>query len=146
MSLSAFTLNVPPTLDLDVSNENDAISGTAGLLTECPELLDFPGFVDAVFTRQRINPPILGNGIALPHARTPLVSEIVCVATRTVEPVAFGPDCIPVRLIFLFGIPPHRISEYLAITAGLVKRLRNPDTVRGLLEAEKAEDFLSLLA
>ncbi|MEO5916099.1 MAG: PTS sugar transporter subunit IIA [Luteolibacter sp.] len=145
MSLPELTLNVPPLLDLDVTTENDAIRRTAGLLGNCAEVSNFPGFLDAVFDRQRINPPLLGNGVALPHARTSLVSEIVCVAARCAAPVPFGSEGKPVRLIFLFGIPPHRIAEYLALTAALVKRLRNPETIEGLLAAESADDFLRWL-
>jgi mannitol/fructose-specific phosphotransferase system IIA component (Ntr-type) len=59
--------------------------------------------------------------------------------------VPFGPDVTPVRLIFLFGIPPHRISEYLAMTAALVKRLRDPETLNRLLAAETTEEFTGWL-
>src|SRR6478752_4443650 len=102
MSLPELTWNAPPLLDLDVSCETDAITRTAGLLAGCPHVADFPKFLTAVFDRQRINPPVLGHGVALPHARTAAVREIVCVAARTIEPVMFGPEAIPVRLIFLF--------------------------------------------
>jgi mannitol/fructose-specific phosphotransferase system IIA component (Ntr-type) len=145
MSLSELTLNAPPLLDLDVSSEEAVITRTAGLLEGSADIVDFPKFLSAVFERQRINPPVLGNGVALPHARTPLVREIVCVAARTLEPVAFGEEKKPVRLIFLFGIPPHRIAEYLAATAALVKRLRNPEIIEGLLAAESADDFMRWL-
>lgn len=145
MSLPELTLNAPPLLDLVVSNETDAIIGTAGLLNGCRDVIDFAVCLEAVFDRQRINPPILGSGVALPHARTPLVREIVCVAARTAEPVPFGADEKPVRLIFLFGIPPQRISEYLAVTAALVKRLRQPEVIHGLLDAKTPDDFLRWL-
>jgi mannitol/fructose-specific phosphotransferase system IIA component (Ntr-type) len=109
------------------------------------QLHDEAGFLAAVLERQRINPPVLGSGVALPHARTPLVGEIVCVAARCREPVAFGPEAVPVRLIFLFGIPPHRITDYLAVTASLVKRLRRPEVIAGLQQAGTEEDFLQSL-
>jgi CBS domain-containing protein len=85
------------------------------LLRGHAQIRDEAGFLVAVLERQSINPPVLGSGVALPHARTPLVGEIVCVAARCREPVAFGPDAVPVRLIFLFGIPPHRITDSLTV-------------------------------
>lgn len=145
MSSPELTLNAPPLLDLEITNEAGVIARTAGLLDGCPDVRDAAGFLKAVCDRQRINPPILGNGVALPHARTVLVGEIVCVAARCAEPVAFGPDGLPVRLVFLFGIPPQRISEYLAMTAALVKRLRKPEVLAGLLEAATPEEFLKWL-
>lgn len=145
MSLSELTLTAPPLLDLEVSSETDAITRTAGLLEGSAEISDYPKFLGTVFDRQRINPSLLGNGVALPHARTALAREIVFVVARTKEPVAFGAEKKPVRLIFLFGIPPHRIVEYLAVTAALVKRLRDPETIEGLLSAESADDFIQWL-
>ena len=140
------TLDVPPLLDLEAADEEAAITRAAELLKGHPQMRDEAGFLAAVLERQRINPPVLGSGVALPHARTPLVGEIVCVAARCKEPLAFGPDAVPVRLIFLFGIPPHRVTEYLAATAALVKRLRRPEVIDGLLNAESSDDFLNWLA
>ncbi|MEO8613525.1 MAG: PTS sugar transporter subunit IIA, partial [Luteolibacter sp.] len=145
MSLPDLKPNAPPLLDLDASNERDAITATAGLLKNSREIGDHAGFLEAVFDRQQVNPPILGDVVALPHARTAWVSEIVFAAGRCAEPVAFGPEGKPVRLIFLFGIPPHRISEYLAVTAALVRRLRKPEVLEGLLAARTPDEFLGWL-
>ncbi len=146
MNASELTLDAPPLLDLADADEVTSITRTADLLSGCAKVKNGRAFLEAVLERQRINPPVLGSGVALPHARTPWVDEIVCVASRCLVPVAFGPEQVPVRLIFLFGIPPHRITEYLAITAALVKRLRNPDVIDGLLKADTVEDFLKWLA
>ncbi|RYD36219.1 MAG: PTS sugar transporter subunit IIA [Verrucomicrobiaceae bacterium] len=135
----------PVALDIPTATENDAITATAGLLTGWPDIVDTAGFLSAVLERQQINPPLLGNGIALPHARTPLVREVVMAILRTREPVPFGPQGSPVRLIFLYGIPPHHVSEHLATTAALARRLRDADRVRALLETTDADSFRQLL-
>ena len=109
-------------------------------------ITNFGGFVDAVFDRQRVQPPLLGNGVALPHARTVLANDIVCVAARCAKPVPFGPQAEPVRLIFLIGVPPHQIQEYLTLTATLASRLRDPFVLDGLLNAGTPEEFAELLA
>lgn len=137
--------NAPPLLDFAASDEGDAIRRTAGLLAHNPDVLDFNGFLDAVMDRQKINPPVLGQGVAMPHARTAWVREIVFVASRSAAPIPFGEDGVPVRLVFLFGVPPHRISQYLAAMASLVKRLRNPEVVHGLLAAGQADEFMKWL-
>lgn len=143
--MSLLEWNAPPLLDAPASDEREAILQAAGLLAGCPHVVDAAGFLDAVFERQRINPPVLGNGIAMPHARTACVREIVFVALRLARELPFGADGKPVRLVFLFGVPPQRISEYLAATAALVKRLRDPSVMEGLLGAETPEDFMKCL-
>ena len=47
----------------------------------------------------------------------------------------------PVSLVFLFGVPPHRIADYLGMTAALARRLRDPGNVAALLEAGDEETF-----
>jgi mannitol/fructose-specific phosphotransferase system IIA component (Ntr-type) len=144
--MSGLKFAVPPALDIVASHENEAIRLATDLLAQHAGITHFGGFVDAVFDRQRINPPILGNGVAIPHARTALAREIVCVAARCKDEVPFGPEAIPVRLLFIFAIPLHLIDEYLALTASLVKRLRSPEIIESLLAAETPEKFAALLS
>lgn len=131
----------PLSLDLEVATETEAILAVAGLLAGRAEVTDAAGFTEAVLERQRVSPPLLGNSIALPHARTPKVKEIVFAIGRCTQPVPFGPAAAPVQLIFLFGVPPHRISEYLAATAALARRLRDPAVVQALLAAPDEAAF-----
>jgi len=137
--------DAPLTLDLDVSGEFDAIVAVAESLREHPDILDHSAFVEAILERQNINPPLLGSGIALPHARTPKVKEIVFAVARCAQPVPFGDEAIPVRLIFLYGIPPHRVAEHLATIAALARKLRNQAVVDGLLAAPDPAAFFTLL-
>jgi mannitol/fructose-specific phosphotransferase system IIA component (Ntr-type) len=138
-------LNLPPVLDVCAADEQAAIGSMVESPGWRPELADAGGFLQAVMERQRINAPVLGNGIAVPHARTPLVKELVFAAARLAEPVPFGEARQPVRLVFLFGIPPHEISRYLAAMAALVKRLRDPAIREGLLAAGDAREFMRWL-
>lgn len=133
-------------LDLDVSTEKDAIEGVMELLRGHPDVKDYAAFKEAVFERQKINPPLLGSGIALPHARTAQVKEVVFAVGRCRNPVPFGDAATPVRLIFLYGIPPHRVAEHLATTAALARRLRDPQVVDGLLTAKDADEFAGYLS
>lgn len=138
-------LTGPPLLDITPGDEDGVIRMTAGQLAGSPDVRDHAGFLSAVFERQRINPPVLGNGVAIPHARTAAVGEMVCAAARCAGAVPFGAERIPVRLVFMFGVPPHRIDLYLSTMAALVRRLRSPEVMDGLLSAARAEEFLGWL-
>ena len=131
--------DAPVTLGLAAFSETAAIEEVASLLAGHPAVPDHGRFVQAVLERQKENPPLLGSGVALPHARTPAVKEIVFAAARCREPVLFGQT--PVRLVFLFGVPPHRIAEYLAMTAFLARRLRDPAVLESLLQAPDEASF-----
>ncbi|MEK7950738.1 PTS sugar transporter subunit IIA [Luteolibacter soli] len=133
----------PITLDLEAGGEEQAIRSVAGLLEGKAGIRDHAAFIGAVLERQKINPPLLGCGIALPHARTGAVSEIVFAAARCREPVDFSGTAV--SLVFLFGVPPDRIAEYLAMTAALARRLRDPKIVADLMGAADEASFRSIL-
>ncbi|RYD68207.1 MAG: PTS sugar transporter subunit IIA [Verrucomicrobiaceae bacterium] len=133
----------PITLDLEVAGEEQAIRSVAAFLEGKAGIRDHESFIHAVLERQKINPPLLGRGIALPHARTAAVSEIVFAAARCRTPVDFSGT--PVSLVFLFGVPPNRIAEYLAMTAALARRLRDPQVVADLMAAPDEASFRSIL-
>ena len=135
--------DAPITLDLEAAGEEQAIRAVADLLAGKDGIRDQAAFVGAVLERQKINPPLLGSGIALPHARTAAVSEIVFAAARGRTPVHFSGT--PVSLVFLFGVPPERIAEYLAMTAALARRLRDPRVVADLMAAPDEISFRSIL-
>ena len=139
------SLSSPPLLDLVAADEKEAITTVAGLIASTPLITDQTAFLQAVFERQRINPPLLGKKIALPHARTSAVKDLVFAAARCTPPVPFGEQQEPIQLIFMFGVPPHKISEYLAAMAGLVRRLKSPGVTDSLLTTDSAEEFAELL-
>lgn len=146
--MNPLTLNfaAPPLLDFDAVDEHDAIRRTTELMAFHSGITHFGAFVDAIFDRQKIDPPILGNGVAIPHARTVLAREIVCVAGRCRNEVPFGPEAIPVRLIFIFGIPLHLIDEYLQLVAGIARKLRDPEILNAALAAPTSGDFTAALS
>jgi mannitol/fructose-specific phosphotransferase system IIA component (Ntr-type) len=59
--------------------------------------------------RERQLPTDLGNGVAIPHARCPGLSQTIMVVGRSVEGIVFQPsNATPVRLIFLLVTPAER--------------------------------------
>ena len=135
----------PVGLDLTETEEEDLILSVAGLLKHDPAVTDFDGMVRDLLIRQREGPPLLGNGIALPHARSSCVSRTLLAIARSRSEVPFGPSSEAVRLIFLFVTPSCRPHESLAMTAILARMLRHPPILEALLSATDPESFRSHL-
>lgn len=133
-------------LDFDASTEESAVVKVAELLEGDPAVADFEAFCSAVWDRQCLQAPLLGNGVALPHARTGAVKEIVFAIGRLRTPVSFGIEKSPVSLIFLYGTPPGQVVPSLALVAELAKKLRRSEILSGLMEAQTEADFRKLLA
>ncbi|GAA5482115.1 PTS sugar transporter subunit IIA [Haloferula sargassicola] len=139
MLIGALSPTLPVLLDLEAGSEEEAIRSVAGLLADHPHVLEPERFVEAVLERQRLQPPLLGAGVALPHARCDSVREIVMAAGRLRDPVRFGDT--PVKLIFVIGVPRHCVADYLAMTSALARRLRDVRRREALLEAGDVEAF-----
>lgn len=133
-------------LDFEASDEKSAIMTVTALLEGHPDIADYEAFRAAVWDRQCLQPPLLGNGVALPHARTAATREIVFAIGRLLTPIPFGKEKSPVSLIFLYGTPPGQIVPSLALVADLAKKLRHPEILSALMEARTEADFRNSVA
>ena len=90
----------------------------------------------------------VGHGVAVPHARTPLLDRIHVVFGRQPQGVAWcGADGDPVRLFFLLAAPPAEVSNaYLPVLGKVAAFANTPDIRRRLDEIRSSQEFLGLLA
>lgn len=132
------------TLDLRASHKEEAIKETAALLGSAAEISDFDLFLKDVFERETLNTTGIGNGIAIPHARTNSVKEFVIAVGRSASGIDFAAlDNKPVKLIFLVGTPKEKgLNSYLKILAHLSRLLRKDDFKKGLLHASSPEEII----
>ena len=88
----------------------------------------------------------MGDGLAVPHGRTPLVGEVRLAAAR-IEPIAGfdGPDGHPVRIVFLVLTPQDSKREHLRVLAGIARVMRQHDLRDALLESGDATSFLDVI-
>lgn len=89
----------------------------------------------------------LAHGVAVPHARTEAVSDILVVFARLSNEVHWPTlDGQPVRFVFLCLTPPDREARYLATLAEIAAHGRSPEEAERLAHATDAAAILSLLA
>lgn len=146
-SSRALTLVQPRDVVLDVAadEQNAAILEVANQLAGHPAMENFEEFRRELLARESAGSTCLGGGVALPHARTTAVREILVAAGRTVRGVRF-PGCDePVRLIFVVATPRSQITGYLATVGALARLLRDPARLRDLLACGTPTEFAALL-
>ncbi len=123
-----------------------ALNETAKLLEGHPDVANFAGFYDELLARDRLDTTCLGNGVALPHARTEHVKKIVMAVGRTDQPVAFDATGEQVRLFFVLGTPKTKPGDYLAVVSALCKILKDPNDRASFLNAPTPEAFIAAIA
>src|SRR5215469_2333279 len=108
------------------------------------EVADAAELRRAVIERQKMDPPLLPGGTAIPHARTDSVRTVVMAIATSPSPIMFGE--IPVRLMFLIGVPNAAVGEYLQITSFLARNLRGGHLLDRLMNAENIQQFVAAFA
>ncbi len=123
-----------------------ALNEVAKLLEGHPDIGSFSGFYEELLARDRLDTTCLGNGIALPHARTEHVKKIVMAVGRTAVGIPFDASGEIVRLFFVLGTPKTKPGDYLAVVSALCKILKDPADRASFLEAQTPEAFIAAIA
>jgi mannitol/fructose-specific phosphotransferase system IIA component (Ntr-type) len=131
------------TLRVQSAKRTAAIHEVARLLDGHGEVTNFQGFYNELLARERLDTTCLGNEIALPHARTEHVQQIVMAVGRSDAGVHFENGNQTVRLMFVLGTPKSNPGDYLQVVSALCKILKDAANRKALLEAESPEAFIA---
>ncbi len=88
----------------------------------------------------------IGGGVAIPHAFSDDLDEVVAIFGRSREGIDYQAlDGKPVQLIILFIVPRKDYHLHLRTLAAIAKMFTNAEVRRQLVEAESEEDMLAIL-
>lgn len=132
-------------LSVQSSRRTVALNEVARLLEGHPLVTNYAGFYNELLARDRLDTTCLGNEIALPHARTEHVSDLVLAVGRSSAGVNFEKDNQTVRLLFVLGTPKTNPMGYLQVVSTLCKIFKDPANREALLAATTAESFVEVL-
>ncbi len=88
----------------------------------------------------------MGQGIALPHARSDDYENIVGIFIRLATPIEYDSiDRKPVDLVFGMFAPNNSSIEYLKSLSGVARKLRDEEIQELLRSTEKPNEIFSIL-
>ena len=122
-----------------------ALNEVARRLDGHPSVTNYAGFYQELLARDRLDTTCLGNEIALPHARTEHVSDLVLAIGRSPSGVVFEKGDQNVRLLFVLGTPKSNPMGYLQVVSTLCKIFKDPANREALLVAGTPEAFAGVL-
>jgi PTS system fructose-specific IIC component len=100
----------------------------------------------ALAKRENLESTGIGNGIAIPHARTDSVKDVLLAFARSPHGVDFSSiDGKPSYLIFLIASPENKKSEYIMTLAKLSRLLRKQDVREKLKNAGSPDEILTII-
>ena len=122
----------------------DAIVASAGTADRAA---DRKAILAAVLDREAKGSTGLENGIAIPHARTAGVADVICAIGTSREGIDFdSADGKPCHLIFLIVAPPEASTPYLKALSSVALVGRDAGLVTRLKSAGSPGEVLDLLA
>ncbi len=108
-------------------------------------VLDIETVRSVVLEREKIMSTGVGNGFAIPHGKTNMVSEMVAAFGLMKNPIEFEAlDNEPVNLIFLLVGKEDAVGQHLKMLSR-ISRIMNQKTIREkLANAESSEEILQI--
>ena len=147
MKLSDVLLPSSAILPLDAPDRATAISTLVDALGMEGALAEKEQLKSAVLARETVGSTGIGNGVAIPHARSKRLSTPRVAVGRTSQPLDFkSADGKPVRLVFLLAVPEADPQSHLRILAALSRIATDRKLLQSLMKAGSASKLFELLA
>ena len=87
----------------------------------------------------------IGFGIAIPHASSDRIEQVVACFGRSSKGIEFDAlDNAPVKFVVLFVVPKNQFQTHLRTLASIAKFLNDRATRDSLASAQSAQDILAI--
>ena len=124
-----------------------AVHTLCGLLAQDDAVQDAALLEQDVLARLAQGCICMGNGLAVPHAKTAAVRKAVLAAITLEQPIHCPtPDGEPVDLLFLIAAPEGENDLHIRVLAALAGLLVDKDFCRTLAAAQTPEQFRACIA
>lgn len=107
---------------------------------------DAKGLKEAVWTREQTRTTGIGNGLAIPHGKSPSMLGVAMAIGRPARPMDFEAiDGQPVRLIVLLASPPDRTTDHIQALARISKLISMNEFRERIYGASSPAEIYDLL-
>lgn len=130
-------------LNGNVQTKEEAINQMVSLMVKGGNIQDVESYRKGVFAREEEGTTGIGEGIAIPHAKSDAVKAPGLAAMVVPQGVDYEAlDDEPVHLIFLIAAPNTKDNVHLDVLSRLSTLLMDDSFRENLLKAETPEEFL----
>lgn len=140
LSPKAMQLNAHP------ADKAAAIDQLVDLHEAAGNLVDKAEYKQAILAREELSTTAVGEGIAIPHAKTNATKHAALAAMTAPDGVDYGaPDGQPSTLLFMIAAPDDGGEVHLEVLSRLMTILMDIDFRKSLMAAASPEEFLQLI-
>ncbi|MDD5614072.1 MAG: PTS sugar transporter subunit IIA [Candidatus Omnitrophica bacterium] len=132
-------------LEIEAVDKQGVIKEMVDIMRDCAQIENGDVFLNDVYAREKLGSTGIGDGIALPHARSKGIKQLILVFGRSTEGVEFDAlDGNPVHLVFLIGTPKEDVGNYLKTLAQLSRLLKKEHFRKRILAADSEEEIFEI--
>ena len=108
--------------------------------------VDGERIVQVLLDREKLGSTGIGDGIAIPHGKVRGLKQLHIGFGRSREGIDFDAmDGKPTNLFFVLLAQEASVGDHLKMLARISRFLKDPENRKRLLDAETAEDILSII-
>ncbi|MDN6626394.1 MAG: fructose-specific PTS transporter subunit EIIC [Pisciglobus halotolerans] len=134
-------------MDLKATSKEAAIDEMILSLYDHDRITNVEEFKEKILAREAQTSTGLGDGIAMPHAKTAAVNQPTVLFAKSEEGVDYAAlDDQPVHLFFMIAAPEGANDTHLQALAALARLLVNPEFVASLKNAANPDEVQALFA
>jgi fructose-specific phosphotransferase system IIA component len=116
------------------------------ILCRAKNVKDCDGVLDAVLEREKVMSTGMGDGVAIPHAKTDAVDDLVAAFGVTEKPVDFDSiDNQPVRMVFLLVAPAGQTGPHLKALSRISRLMHREDFRERLALARDGQQVIETI-
>ena len=146
LKISDFLKSEAIVMEIKAKDKIEALNELVEHMVSKKYVKDGDTFVKALAKRENLESTGIGDGIAIPHARTDAVQDLVLAFARAPHGVDFSSiDGKPSYLIFLIASPENKKSEYIMALAKLSRLLRKQTVREKLKNAKSPDEVMSVI-
>lgn len=123
-----------------------AIRELVDLLAERGKITDAEAVFESVMAREQLRSTGIGNGLAVPHGKSPACPSLVMALGKPSEPIDFGAkDGKPVDVIALLVSPPDQTGPHIQALARISRLMLMEKFRSALSRARTAEEVWGMI-
>ena len=133
-------------LSLKEKSKNKVIAELVELISQSGKLTDKKSFCNAILKREKLGSTGIGNGVAIPHAKSPKVDGFIIAFGRSNAGIDFGAlDGEKTHLFFILASSESDVGGHLKILADISRLVKDKFIVERLKQALDKKEILKII-
>lgn len=134
-------------LELKGNDKISVLQELVDLLSNAGKMKNRKAFLKAILEREKLGSTGIGNGVAIPHAKSKSVAHFTLVFARNNAGIDFGAlDGEKTYLFFALASPQEEVGGHLKILADISRLVKDKFIISRLRKAKSAEEILKIVS